>query len=108
MGTVEEYLRVLKRGELDFMREIEPDRMAQLDEDELLALHRRIRRARNKHTTNYRRKAARTVEEEGSRGTGSVTDAGRGREHQKTTGGQKRDASSIAQGGRRQAKRDAR
>lgn len=165
---MEEYLWVLKRGELDLMREIEPDQMAQLDEDELLALHRRIRRARNKHTTNYRRKAARTVEEKGSRGAakpkgakdrlraeafeealsrvserlvevaheqaeqlkqerlamaregrwtgpesvtssaGSVTDAGRGREHQKTTGGQKRDASSIAQGARRQAKRDAR
>ncbi|WP_248242755.1 hypothetical protein [Microbacterium kunmingense] len=38
---------------------------------------------------------------------GSVTDAGGGREHQKTTGGQKRDASRIAQGARRQAKRDA-
>lgn len=165
---MEEYLWVLKRGELDLMREIEPERMAQLDEDELLALHRRIRRARNKHTTNYRRKAARTVEEERARGAakpkgakdrlraeafeealsrvsdrlavvaheqaeqlkqerlamaregrwtgpeslnsspGAVTEQGRGREHQKTTGGKKRDASSIAQGARRQAKRDSR
>ena len=65
---MEEYLWVLKRSELDLMREIEPDRMAALDEDALLALHRRIRRARNKHVTNYRRKAARTVTDAGGRG----------------------------------------
>ena len=65
---MEEYLWVLKRAELDLMREIESDRMALLDEDGLLALHKRIRRARNKHVTNYRRKAARSVAEAKARG----------------------------------------
>lgn len=65
---MEDSLWVLKRSELDLIREIEPDRMEQLDEDELLALHKRIRRARNKHVSNYRRKGAKRVAEEGGRG----------------------------------------
>ncbi|MGC5171454.1 hypothetical protein ACLQ2Q_12455 [Microbacterium sp. DT81.1] len=165
---MEEYLWVLKRSELDLMREIEPERLAALDEDELLALHKRVRRARNKHVTNYRRTAAKSVNAAKSRGaarpkggkdrlraeafeealarvserlaevaheqaellkaerlamaregkwtgpesfnasTGAINDEGRTRSHQKTTGGQKRDASSRSQGARRQAKRDSR
>lgn len=65
---MEQYLWVLKRDELDLIREIEPDRLALLDEEELLSLHKRIRRARNKHTTNYRRKAADRVSDAGGRG----------------------------------------
>ena len=65
---MQDYLWVLKDSEKDLMREIDPERMNQLDEDGLIALHRRVRRARNKHTTNYRRKAARNVVEKGSRG----------------------------------------
>lgn len=165
---MEEYLWVLKRNELDLIREIEPDRMEQLDEEELLALHKRVRKARNKHVGNYRRKGAKRVAEAGGRGAarpgnkklllraeafeealarvserlavvaheqsealkqerlararkgkssgpassgasdGAVTDAGRQRSHTKTTGGVKRDASSRAQGARRQAARDGR
>jgi hypothetical protein len=165
---MDDYLWVLKDVEKDLIREIEPARMALLDEDELLKLHKRVRRARNKHVNNYRRKAARTVTGEGARGaahhkgskdrlraeafeealalvsdrlaevahehaeqlkaerlaraqagrgTGpgnphpgrtETTGKGRGREHRKTTGGKKRDASSHAQGARRQAKRDSR
>ncbi|MBS1675675.1 MAG: hypothetical protein JSS74_17130 [Actinobacteria bacterium] len=165
---MEDYLWVLKRSELDLIREIEPERMAELDEDELLALHKRVRKARNKHVSNYRRKGAKRVAEAGGRGaarpgnkksllraeafeealarvsdrlaevahqeaealkqerlaraqrgrsTGPAsmnsTDGGVGgpglqRSHQKTTGGVKRDASSRAQGAKRQAKRDGR
>ncbi|HOA26943.1 MAG TPA: hypothetical protein PKY27_05725 [Arachnia sp.] len=65
---MQDYLWVLKESEKDLMREIEPERMNQLDEDGLIALHRRVRRARNKHTTNYRRKAAKNVAEKGARG----------------------------------------
>ncbi|ALV45369.1 hypothetical protein MB46_07550 [Arthrobacter alpinus] len=60
---------ILKDTELDLIREVENKRMDLLDEDELLALHKRVRRARNKHTKNYRRRAAAGVAEEGSRGT---------------------------------------
>lgn len=59
---------ILKKDELDLIRELEPQRMDLLDEDELLALHKRVRRARNKHTKNYRRRAAAGVSEEGARG----------------------------------------
>jgi hypothetical protein len=38
---------------------------------------------------------------------GGVGSEGRAREHQQTSGGKKRDASSAAQGARRQAKRDS-
>ena len=48
---MEQYLWVLKDKERDLIRELEPDRISQLDEDGLLALHKRVRRARNKHTT---------------------------------------------------------
>lgn len=165
---MDEYVWVLKESELDLVREIEPDRMDALDEDALIDLHRRVRRARNKHTTNYRRRAAKRVEETGGRGaagpksgkarlraeafeealsrvsarlatvahekaeelkaerlaqaqagrstgpgsspsgTGVVDGPGRAPDHQKTSGGVKRDASSAAQGARRQAKRDSR
>jgi len=52
----------------DLLREVEPERMDPLDEDELLGLHKRIRRARNKHVKNYRRQAADAVAEHGGRG----------------------------------------
>ncbi len=55
---MENYLRVVKESEQDLIRELVPARLEALDEEELLALHRRVRRARNKHTKNYRRKAA--------------------------------------------------
>ncbi|MEV0890591.1 hypothetical protein [Promicromonospora sp. NPDC050262] len=165
---MDDYLWVLKDDELDLVRELEPKRLKALDEDDLLDLHRRVRRARNKHVKNYRRKAARNVEELGARGKaapkggksrwraaafeealsvvsgrlahvahvqaealkderlaqaragkssgpgsadrpgGTKVGPGRARSHQKTTGGKKRDASTRAQGARRQGKRDSR
>lgn len=65
---MEDYLWVLKQSELDLIREIEPDRMALLDEDGLISLHKRVRRARNKHVNNYRRKGAASVADAGGRG----------------------------------------
>lgn len=165
---MDEYLWVLKQSERDLVREIEPARISELDEEELLSLHKRVRRARNKHVSNYRRRGAREVEAHGGRGAaapygakkrlraeafeealarvserlavvaheqaealkrerlaraqagrgtgpatsassaGAVSDAGRQVGHQQSTGGKKRDASSRAQGAKRQAKRDGR
>ncbi|WP_144711675.1 hypothetical protein [Curtobacterium pusillum] len=65
---MDENLWVLKDSELDLVRGLEPDRIRNLDEDALLRLHRRVRRARNKHVSNYRRKAAQDVGEAGARG----------------------------------------
>ena len=162
---MDEYLSVLKNKDLDLVREVEA--MAELDEDGLIDLHRRVRRARKKHQGQYRRRAANRVEEQGSRGqagpanakarhraaafeellsqvsarlavvaheeavalkdqrlaqaragrstgpastavgpTGTASSQTAGR--RTTTGGAKRDASTLAQGARRQAKRDAR
>ncbi|MBG6180149.1 hypothetical protein [Arthrobacter sp. CAN_A1] len=68
---MDQYLWVLKKGQLDLIRALDPERLAQLDEDGLLALHKRIRRARNKYQTNYRRKAAGEVSKARGRGTAS-------------------------------------
>lgn len=65
---MDQYLWVLKQDQLDLIRELEPARLELLDEEGLLQLHKRVRRARNKHTTNYRRKAADEVLEAGGRG----------------------------------------
>ncbi|MFI2488980.1 hypothetical protein ACH47X_18875 [Promicromonospora kroppenstedtii] len=165
---MDDYLWVLKDDELALVRELEPERLKALDEDELLDLHRRVRRARNKHVKNYRRKAALDVKAAGGRGKaapkggkarwraaafeealaivsgrlahvahlqaealkeerlararsgkssgpeiadhpqGGKVGPGRDREYEKTTGGLKRDASSRAQGARRQGKKDSR
>lgn len=59
----------LNEAQLGLIRESEPARMAELDEDDLLKLHSRIRRARNKYSKNYRRRASERVEELGGRGT---------------------------------------
>jgi hypothetical protein len=64
-------LRTLSAADQDLLRETEPPRLRELDEDELLALHARIRRARNKYTKNYRRQAASRVTADKSRAMAS-------------------------------------
>ena len=61
-------LNSLADSELTLVRETEPDRLADLDEDGLVALHKRIRRARNKYSKVYRREAGARVAEQGGRG----------------------------------------
>jgi hypothetical protein len=118
-------LWVLKDKELDLIRELEPERLAELDEDGLLALHKRVRKARNKHVTKYRRKAAELVLDSGGRGAAapssdksrlrasvfeealSVISAELARVAHDEAEALKRDASSQAQGAKRQAKRDS-
>jgi len=52
----------------DLVRETEPDRMAKLDEDALLELHTRVRRARSKYVKLYRQTGAARVGLKGARG----------------------------------------
>jgi hypothetical protein len=42
--------------------------MSELDEEELLTLHARVRRARSKYVSKYRRRASRAVVKRGGRG----------------------------------------
>jgi hypothetical protein len=58
----------LTETELALVREVDPDRLAGLTEDDLIELHKRVRRARNKHVKLYRRSAAALVGEVGGRG----------------------------------------
>ena len=59
----------LTSSQADLIRETETARLAELDEDELLGLHARVRRARNKYVGLYRRQGAARVVAKGSRGT---------------------------------------
>ncbi|GCE77178.1 hypothetical protein [Cellulomonas biazotea] len=164
---MDDLLNALNGQQRDLLRETEPARMDELDEDQLIRLHSRIRRARKKHQKNYRRQASAGVVEHGGRGTSRPKNTraaqraevfedalarvsrrleklaseaaealkqerlaaaranrstgpegdgatapgvgpGEARTHTTTTGGTKRDASSQAQGARRQAARDGR
>ena len=61
-------LNSLAETELALVRETEPDRLAGLDEDALIDLHTRVRRARNKHVKLYRRQGAALIGDAGGRG----------------------------------------
>jgi hypothetical protein len=58
----------LRADELDLLRETEPARMRELDEDALLDLHGRVRRARTKYVKLYRRQGSARVADTGGRG----------------------------------------
>jgi hypothetical protein len=58
----------LGKAEQDLLRETEADRMVRLDEDGLVDLHRRVRRARNKYVGVYRRAGSAKVTKKGGRG----------------------------------------
>jgi hypothetical protein len=164
---VESSVRALGETELAVVRATEPGALAGLSEDELLDLHARVRRARNKYVGQYRRRSSAGVAEKGGRGTArpanlraaeraevfeaalarvstalaraarasaaelkaerlAAARAAKGaagpapdpavdpatppatRPPAKSAGGRKRDASSLAAGARRQARRDAR
>jgi hypothetical protein len=61
-------LNSLTEKELLLVRRTDPHQLAELDEDALADLHTRIRRARSKYVTVYRRHAAARVEKTGGRG----------------------------------------
>ncbi|WP_250008946.1 hypothetical protein [Actinoplanes sp. M2I2] len=68
MSDLQGMVNSLTETELLLFRESEPDNLAGLDEDGLLDVHTRIRRARDKHQKVYRRQAATRVGEVGARG----------------------------------------
>ena len=60
--------RFLTKTQADLVRETEPHRMEELDEDTLLDLHTRVRRARSKYVKLYRQTGAQRVGMKGARG----------------------------------------
>jgi len=61
----------LTRSEWRLVDETRRDNLHQLDEDELVALHGRVRRARDKHVQLHRRGVGAAVGRKGARGTAS-------------------------------------
>jgi hypothetical protein len=66
---------MLNDTEAALLRAAEPKELKRLDEDELSELHDRIRRARNKYSKLYRRRAKGQVSSDRSRGRASATHA---------------------------------
>lgn len=62
-------LNSLTEAEMRLVRETDRDEISGLGEDELVDLHARIRRARDKYVKLYRREAAAKVSRYGGRGT---------------------------------------
>lgn len=62
---------VLSEKDKQLVLETEYRQLRKLDEDELLELHARVRRARNKHSKLYRREAAAHVGRDRARGMAS-------------------------------------
>jgi hypothetical protein len=58
---------MLNETEKALLRQAEGSSLAMLDEDELVDLHTRVRRARNKYTTLYRRRAGLRVKKDADR-----------------------------------------
>lgn len=63
---------MLNETEQALLRAAEPRALNRLDEDELVELHDRIRRARNKYSKLYRRRASERVASDRSRGRASA------------------------------------
>lgn len=61
-------LAALTPDERFLVSQTDRDALAELDEDEVLELHQRIRRARNKYVGQYRRGASARVPAKGARG----------------------------------------
>ncbi|MBO0846923.1 MAG: hypothetical protein J2P22_16075, partial [Nocardioides sp.] len=61
-------LNSLTEAERRFVAETSSEALARLDEDEVLALHTRARRMRDKYVKNYRRAAGQSVARRGGRG----------------------------------------
>lgn len=63
---------LLTDAEIELVLETEGDQLASHDEDELIALHDRVRRARNKYSKLHRRQAAQQVRDDRSRGAAAT------------------------------------
>lgn len=69
-------VRTLTADEQQLVLATEPKRLDALDEDALLTLHDRVRRARNKYSKLYRRQASAQVRADAARGKASAKNQG--------------------------------
>jgi hypothetical protein len=68
-------IAMLNDAEQQLVRDAEPDRLRRLDEDDLLDLHTRVRRARTKYVMLHRRRGAAQVQADASRTRASAATA---------------------------------
>src|SRR5829696_2023642 len=66
--TTTGFVNSLSQADQALIASTERDQIAEMDEDSLLELHARVRRARNKYSGLYRRQASARVSEQGGRG----------------------------------------
>jgi hypothetical protein len=66
---------MLNETEQALLRAVQPRELKRLDEDELTELHDRVRRARNKYSKLYRRRASERVTSDRSRSRASAANA---------------------------------
>jgi len=64
-------VKTLTKGEQSLIMDTRPKKLAGLSEDQLLDLHARVRRGRNKYKKNYRQGASKQVKADRSRGAAS-------------------------------------
>ena len=64
--------RMLNDAEQQLLRECTPAKLRKLDEDALVELHTRVRRARNKYSKLYRRRAGERVKQDRGRAKASA------------------------------------
>lgn len=69
-------VKTLTKGEQSLIMDTRPKKLDGLSEDELLDLHARVRRGRNKYKKNYRQSAAGRVKSDRSRGAASKKSRG--------------------------------
>jgi hypothetical protein len=63
--------KMLSDAEKELVLAARPKQLRKLDEDELLALHKRVRRARNKYAELHRRRSSEQVRKDRARGKAS-------------------------------------
>lgn len=68
-------LAALNDSERQFVAATDPASLAELDEDEAIELEQRVRRARDKYVSQYRRSASTRVAEHGGRGRARAENA---------------------------------
>ena len=66
------FRKYLTDGEVSLIEETKPKNLAELDEDELVELHGRVRRARSKYSKLHRREAAAQVRSDRARAKAST------------------------------------
>ena len=99
---------MLNETEQALLRAAEPRELNRLDEDELAALHDRIRRARNKYSKLYRRRASERVTTDRSRGRASSANAKAARKAEGFEDALARVSHKLARGRRTQQPRNLR